>query len=73
MQQLTELLFGPMDSHPVVYAMLVGAIVVVLCSLHGELDPAVRGFWRRAHHFTLRYGLPVAALQVLLHRWLAGR
>jgi len=61
-----------MGQHPVAYAVLVGLTVVVLCCLHRGIDPIVTGFWPRARHFTLRYGLPVAALQLLLHRWLAG-
>ncbi len=71
-QRLTDLLLARMGTHPVMYGVLVGIVVVVLCSLHAGLDPAVRGFWRRAGYFAVRYGLPVAVLQVLLHRWIAG-
>jgi hypothetical protein len=72
-QQIAEILFGRVQAHPVAYAVLVGASVVILCSLYLELEPTLRGFWRRAAHFALRHGFPVALLQVLLHLWLVGR
>ena len=62
-----------MRSHPIAYAGLVGGIVAILCSLNLSLKPSIRAFWQRQCHFALRYGIPVAPLQALLHLWLVGR